>query len=76
MGYTCLGCGRWVDDFQPHVCSGQYHFPNVNFDWTWPNYWSNTPQFICPNCKGAFTYWEDNKCPFCGMEKGKYPKKD
>ena len=75
MGYYCERCGQWVDGWT-HVCAGSggvlpYPFPAPEY--TPFTTWNITsPALFCPKCHGGFTWWDDNKCPFCGTEKGKY----
>lgn len=67
----CMLCQAEYPEGMQHYC------PNVRVSFNGIPY--KTPWYVCPNCGGGFFNWDWDdgveKCPFCGMVKGKYPVK-
>ena len=71
---VCRYCGGQYNDYESHSCTDTniFKWPYDTNQFATLNTWTVTTWFKCPSCGGGFNQWDNGKCPFCGMEKGKY----
>ena len=71
---TCPVMLQYQSQFNEDTYRINYEYPTFP-EWSIP-FGISHRKFKCPTCGGEFDYWMNDKCPFCGLEKGKYGEKE